>query len=269
MITDASCERARLALWPDPETGPAPPDARAHYADCPSCRRFFVIQRRLGRRMAAVDRPAAPERLHRRVRAGLAQADAPTWRSRPALAGAALAGLAAVAAVALVLGLARRPPALIRPLAAVLASADLTIRVGDPAAIEAWLRRELGREVQVPAIADARVRGARLVDVEGRRAAAVAYEMHGLPLVWFALGNAELSGRPILPEMEIRAFRAAGYEIALWGEPEGARAVAARMPRDAVVAIAAECRRKALMRPGFTWPRGTRSRAPYHGTPAG
>lgn len=269
MTTPDACDRAREALWPDPAAGPTPSDARAHYEACRACQRFFAVQARLGRRLAHLPRPVTPGHLEARVRGTLATAR-PGRRLHRVLGLGGGLGLAAAAALALAVGLQDGLPAHVRSLAVEVGRARVAVAAGDVRTVEQWLSRQLGHQLEVPAITNARIRGVRLVDLDGRPAAAVVYEMHGLPLTWFALpGTSRLDGETIGPGAEIRTYTSDGYEIAIWGEREGARAVAAPMPRDEVLAVATECRSKALMRPGLRLVPDRRSPARYPARPAG
>lgn len=240
-----NCETAREAVWPGPGVGPAPAEARAHVEQCPACRRFFETQAALGRRLTAVSSQNAPAGLRERVRAALAdevQAGRPLGRRR----WWAVGGLAAAAAVALMIGLSSPAGDLAEPFAE--QGTEIAFASDDFGAVERWLASRLGRPVSLPAITDAQLEGARIVTLEGRAAAAAVYRLHGDLLTYFALPDFTVSGERVMPEHEIRTATAGPYEVAVWGELDGARAVMAQMSRDEVIAIAAECRTKALMR---------------------
>jgi anti-sigma factor RsiW len=74
------------------------------------------------------------------------------------------------------------------------------------------------------------------------RGAAVVYEYHGASLTYFALPPGNVLGQAV-PD-RLTAAAANGYEVALWTEQGAARAVAATMPRQAVLQVAEECREK-------------------------
>lgn len=243
-----TCERARELLWPDP-AAPAPADARRHYDGCGGCRRFFAEQQQLGTRLTGLPRPPAPPTLRARVRQAI-ERETPASRFQPRPVWWAAAGLAAAAALAIAVGLGSGPraddPA--APFVAHLEPRTLAIASADHEAVEAWLAAQLQRPVELPAITQARLRGARIVQVDGMTSAAAVYEMHGSALTYFVMPGFRVAGLEITPEMEIRTTRSDGYHVAIWGEADGARALAAAMAREEVTAIATECRMKALLR---------------------
>lgn len=123
--------------------------------------------------------------------------------------------------------------------------------------------------MRLPAITGARLEGARVVMLDARPVAAAVYRLRGERVAYFALSDSTVSGEPVLPSADIRTATSGPYEVAVWGEPDGARAVMAAMPRDEVMAIAAECRNKALMRTGFRRARASGVPAPYPAAPTG
>ena len=121
-----------------------------------------------------------------------------------------------------------------------------SFRSNEFAEVEAWLASNVGSPVRLPDITDATLMGGRVVSMNGVPTAAAVYEFHGMPLTYFALPTSGVAGREIETDDGIVELAAEGYEVAMWGEPEGVRAVVAPMPRDEVRAVAVECRNKAL-----------------------
>lgn len=247
------CDEARQVLWPRPQPRAADgPGLRAleHYARCEACRRFFREQEELRDRLRQLaERVTVPRSLAERVE-GLIERQAigerrARSRRRIALAGAGAAGLAAAAALLLLM--ARpfdRNPDVARELVAQTRSM-LEEAAGhissDLDETERWLQSEVRYPVELPAISGAYLVGGRVALIGDTRTAAAVYLLHGKPLAYFALPS-----RGALSEAgaadRVEAVSQNGYEVAMWVEPAGARAVVASMPREHVVGVAEECR---------------------------
>jgi anti-sigma factor RsiW len=158
-------------------------------------------------------------------------------------------GLVAAAALILLLTRGGGVERLAAPLAAQaaigLAGPD-AMATSDLAALQRWFEGRLDYGVPVPAITGATLAGGRVVELDGQRAAAVVYWFHEQPVTYFPMPSGEVMGKSV-PWEGIASASAGGYEVAVWREGSLARAVAAPMPRDDVMRIAAECRAKALM----------------------
>ncbi len=243
-----TCDLAREALWPDPSL-PALAQAREHYDRCEACQTFFRNQAALGERLAHLTRPGAPDALRARIVARVA-AERRAVRRRAGWAGVALA---AAAALAITIGL--RAPGdddiavpFVAQATRALPPANVfrSTQVGQ---VEEWLQNQIGDEVHVPDISDATILGGRVVELDGVPGVAAVYDYHGMPLTYFAVSTDEMAGRRMDIEAGIRLAAAQGYEVAIWAETSGLRAVAAQMPRAHVQAVAKECRDKAMLRP--------------------
>jgi anti-sigma factor RsiW len=245
------CDEARQTLGPDPEapsTSAELAEALRHYAGCPECRRFYLLHEALARhtrRLAAARQ--APPALRAQLRDRLDREDARLRRRRrlPILA----AGSSVMAAAAALLLFAVLPDSARRaaqPLAQEarigLARPD-AITSSDTAVLRRWLDVRVGYVVEIPAIADAELKGATLTQVDGVRGVAVVYEYHGMPLTYFDLPSDAPFSRWV-PDGSVRSVADGGYELALWTDRGGARAVAAPMPRQELVRVANECRGK-------------------------
>ena len=243
-----TCDLAREALWPDPSL-PALAEARDHYERCEDCRMFFRSQAALGERFAHLTRPGAPDTLRARVVARVA-AERIARRRRAGWVGVALA---AAAALALAFGL--RAPGdddLAVPFVAQATRAlppANTYRSTELDHVEDWLQTQIADEIHIPDISDATILGGRVVNVDGVPGVAAVYDYHGMPLTYFAVSADEMGGLRMDVEAGIQSAAAQGYEVAIWVENGGLRAVAAPMPRAELHAVAKECRDKALIRP--------------------
>jgi len=249
------CEEARRILGPEPRelaTGEQQEQADAHRASCDACRRYYGAQRALSQRLRRLSAAAlqAPPWLAARVRTSLEDETARLVRQRRLrlFAGSATVALAAAAALLLFVGVPDTSQRVASPLAraaqAGLAS-PVSIASSDTAILRAWLQHEVGYTVEIPNISDADLVGAGVTEMDGVRGAAVVFEYHGQSLTYFDLPSTGLPGG--WPQSGVLASASAdGYEVAVWTQEGGARAVAAPMPRQTVVDVANECRRKAV-----------------------
>lgn len=190
---------------------------------------------------------AAPPHLENRLREALAREAARQSRRRHVRFLTAAGATAAITAVlVLVSGLGGSTPArhLAREAQRGLAKAA-AMESSDSAALAQWLESVVGYGVEIPAITGARLVGASVADLGGVRGAAVVYRYRTTELTYFALPGVDVVGRSV-PEGGVTGGEAYGYEVALWIERGTARAVAASMPREFVLDVAEECRRKAV-----------------------
>lgn len=125
-------------------------------------------------------------------------------------------------------------------------SSSLGMTTANHGSLERWFAATLGGRVGVPAITGAELVGGRVAVIEGRPAAVVLYRMHGDPVTYLALRDGDGGGETLSAE-RIMMAEAGDVQVALWREAGGVRAIAAAMPPDDVMAVAMECRQKALM----------------------
>ena len=206
---------------------------------------------RLSDRLADLSNITAPPELRYRVLADLGVEDrlagihAPPRRIawRPV----ALLTLAA-AALLLALGVSHRsadfPAQLVR--SAVVELSDKPAVTGsDPIELGRWLQARTGYTAELPAISNARLIGAGVADLEGVPTAVATYLIAGGRLVYVALPNASVLGRPV-PRDEVHTASVAGFNVAMWREETGSvRALVARIAIRDIVAVARECKRMA------------------------
>lgn len=248
------CNAARRALWPEPGPRAATDEVAAafeHYSSCEECRRFFAHQSVLAQRLRHLnDGVTAPSTLAQRIRGALADETVlhAAGRSRWLRRG----GIALVAAAALLLLFFRPagvPPEVAQPLvreAQAMATQQDGYTSSDIGELEAWLELQVGYPVNIPDISGAYLVGARVATLDGAKTAAAVYIFEGMPLTYFALPSGQVLGREVRGS-RVRAISADGYNVALWIEPGGARAIVAPIPRDRVVGIAEECRNKSAL----------------------
>lgn len=242
-----TCDQARLALWPQPGAGVDSPEAAAalaHYTECAPCRAFFTTQGRLASRLHRLARAQrAPRGLRDRVHAGLETTRRRRWAPRVVTLG----GLAA-AAVALLLLVG--PPMgttdrLAQPFVqeALRDAPDESTAGLDRAGMARWFAEQLGREIFVMEMPDAELMGGYVTRVGDVPSAVLRYRMHGVRLTYVVVPGERVMDRPVA-DGEVIALASRGLEVLIWGEPGAAHVVVAPMPREALMAIAEECRRQ-------------------------
>lgn len=197
----------------------------------------------------------APSELRARIEAALALEAVTVRRRRRVrwLAGSGVALAATAALVVTVVGTPDVPTATAQPLveqARIGLSDEDAVTSADATELERWLEDQVGYQVDIPDISEAKLEGARIAEFGDVRGAAVVYRYHGMPLTYFAWPSGELMGQ-LAHGGGVRAVSSNGYQVALWTEHGAARAVAGPMARRAVVDVAEECRNKATVAAPF------------------
>jgi anti-sigma factor RsiW len=199
-------------------------------------------------RLHALRLPAAPPELRRRIIASLDASDQTGARPRRTWQMLAWGGLAtAAAAIILTLAIPRADNGLAHPLvqhAIVGLAAEQTLVTSDAQQLGTWFYSQLEYTVQVPAISHATLIGGSVVDLRGVPTAAVAYEMNGRQLTYFASPSTEAFGSPLTGQ-DVKTVSANGFHVATWTEVGTLRAVVAAMDEEEVAAVAEECKRRA------------------------
>lgn len=252
----SECGRARLDLWPGGGPQSATDgviDARRHVAKCEQCSAFFAEMRAMGEHLhAAAPRPVAPlearERLFARIAAARTNTATPAPHRRLWFAGWALA-----ATLLVVIGIVEYDPRSVPPHQSVLTAlakehahslGELGISSSDPAEVARWLKGRLPFAVQVPVFAEARLRGARLVEMNGDRAVVIQYDVGTQALSYFVVGGAD-SSEPVDAGFHEAAFD--GYRVESWNEPGLLHALIANIPQSRLRQLADECMKQAAM----------------------
>lgn len=245
------CQAARSALWPEPPSPPAPPEleeALAHYGGCAACQAFFRRERALAARLRRLRATVVPDTTRARLERALAAERGRRRKRQWLVAGGGAAVVAAAAALVLLISPPPMPEAATRPLV-VEASAGLlddAMVSGELSHVEQWLGQQVGYAVELPEIDEAVVVGGRVAVVGGTPIPVAFYLLRGTPISYFALPTGDVMGAPV-PGTDVVTVSSDGYEVAVWSERGFARALVAPLPRREMVAIAKECKRKALM----------------------
>jgi hypothetical protein len=112
----------------------------------------------------------------------------------------------------------------------------------DAAILARWLEAQVGHPVDVPQIANASLKGARIATMNGVDAVAVSYLMDGKELTYFAMPSAEIMGEAVT-NMQVRTTSAGGFNVATWTEQGAARALVAQMNGRRLEVVAKQCKR--------------------------
>lgn len=196
----------------------------------------------------------APDYLRGRIFADLAAEQAPkrrAWHVRWDLIGAASGGALVTAAAAAVLWFATPDPQVLQTDESVrwvdVAMRQITsppaIKTNRPAALQSWFVSEAGYSVDIPDIPGAILLGGRLAPVDGVVAAAVDYQIDGVDLTYLMVPNRDMISSILERQNNMAMSAAPGYQIIMWNQGGGTRALVARIPQDQLFEIAEHCRR--------------------------
>lgn len=247
---DLTCLEVRKCLWPDPAaagTDARVAAARAHLSDCPGCRCFFTIERALDRRLVRLRGVSGSTNadLHIRVCALLDDTGRESSRRTRRIRAFALTALAAAAVFVVMVTLRSHVPAPANVLIAAATRtlpADSVMDSSDSAGVARWLEHQAGMPLNIPAIAGAKLMGGRVVRLDNQPVIGVVYHMHGIPLIYLAAGTMQIGGTTVDTSQTMVHMEGHGYQMAVWGEAGGARAIVAPMSSTEVHALALECR---------------------------
>lgn len=263
-----TCGRARRLLWPD--GGPRAAtgeviEAQAHVVGCGSCRQFLSEMRTFGEAIrTAAPREQAPAAVRRRVFSAVARARAgvPAVRGRrwrPSWLAAAAVLLVGVGGALTADRLARQErddpiSAIAEDHARVLGGARIDST--DPAVVAQWLAGQVHFAIHVPVLPDARLLGARLCVMDGRRGAVVEYQVGEARLSYFVVP--EGAERAEAGEaLQFRRAARAGYQLVWWREAGLVHAMVGSLPQSTLLALAKACVEQG--RRAVAWLRGRAS----------
>jgi anti-sigma factor RsiW len=248
-----TCGRARRLLWPDGGPRVATPEvieAQQHLEACAACQQFVREMRIFGEAIHnAAPREQAPAEVRTRLFTAIARARAGAHQP---LSGRYHRAQWLAAAVVLSIGLAGALTAnrLLRdafsdPIAAIVEDHAKTlgeshIASGDPAEITRWLARQVHFAVYVPVLPGAKLRGARLCVLDGRRGAVVEYDVDGVAVSYFVVpyGTQRPGGATPGP---FERTRRSGYQVVSWREPGLLHAMVGNLSESRLATFAKAC----------------------------
>ena len=252
------CGRTRRLLWPNNGLQAVTAEiveARRHLETCAECAEFFAEMRTLrdGIRRA-VPRTAAPLEVRDRLFKTISQArtqSAPRLLPRPHLVAAA-----AVAAVLLLLvgtrefvrNNNRSPESALIPILAeehARALGEAGIKSSDANEISRWLNGRVAFAIHVPVFDEASLKGARVLELEGRRGALVEYALGGDLVSYFVFADypTPSTGSPL----DLKETIWDGYRVVSWTEPGVLHAFVGNVPRSKLRMLARKCIEQAGM----------------------
>ncbi len=212
-----------------------------------------AIDLRLVARLRQIaDTPRAPQHLRDRVFAGIAGEHFAEKRRgiRWDLIAAATGGafLSAAAALALWLAVPTTPPAQQQAESWVdIALNQVTgagvMKTDQPASLRSWFESQVNYTVDVPNIPAANLRGGRLAYLGGVQGVAVEYEIGGQDLTYLMVPEGNVLDMLVEQGDTLVAWSSRGYQIVMWKQGGGTRALVGSLPRKEINDIADHCRR--------------------------
>ena len=207
-------------------------------------------QRLVSRLKRIAEAQRAPQHLRARVYADIAaeQGRARHRWIRWDLIAAATGGALVSATVAVVIMIASGNPAQNQEASAWVDAAhqvtgDATLETDQPAFLRSWFESQVDHTVDVPNIPDAELKGGRLAYVGGIRGAAVEYQMHGMSLTYLMVPEGNVMDLLASQGDSVLSWSSRGYQVVMWKQGGGTRALVAPMPKDELSQIAEHCRR--------------------------
>ncbi len=208
--------------------------------------------RLLARLRQIADTQRAPQHLRDRVLAGIAgehfaeKRRGVRWDLIAAATGGAF--LSAAAALALWLAVPTTPPARQQAESWVdIALNQVTgagvMKTDQPASLRSWFESQVNYTVDVPNIPDANLRGGRLAYLGGVRGVVVEYEIGGQDLTYLMVPEGNVLDMLVEQGDTLVAWSSRGYQIVMWKQGGGTRALVGSLPKREINDIADHCRR--------------------------
>ena len=125
------------------------------------------------------------------------------------------------------------------------ATGGLEIRSGSAAEVAAWMTRAVGMPIHVPVMPDARLLGARTVELHGRKVGLAVYESGGSRVSLF-LGNRDpLFPRGGLAPDELLTRRGSPYSVVAWIHQGHYNVAVSDLPPYRLQELAIDCQKPA------------------------
>jgi anti-sigma factor RsiW len=248
-----TCGRARRLLWPGAGPKAASPEvieAQQHLEACSACQQFVRQMLALGDAIHdAAPREHAPVDVRGRLFGAIARARTGAQQSRShrhrraqwlAAAVVLVVSLAGALTVNRVMRGARADPITAIAEDHAKALGQTHIASEDPAEITRWLAGQVHFAMHVPVLPEAKLRGARLCVLDGRRGAVVEYEVDGVAVSYFVVPDeAEPAGHGVTARFD--GTKRAGYHVVSWREPGLLHAMVGNLPESRLATLAKAC----------------------------
>jgi anti-sigma factor RsiW len=242
--------RGLVPGWIDQELGPVETaEFAAHLAFCRECAEFAQRERAFAQGLRRkLRRPPMPAQDRRQILSDLRSLTGRRRKVRHATWGAAWALAAGIVLVAgFALAQTRDWTRDYRMDHAALAgvSDGLEIRSGSATQVATWMADAVGMPVHVPVMPDARLVGARTVEVHGRKVGLAVYESGGRRLSLF-LGN----GQPLFPSRglapdELLTRPGTPYSVVAWIHQGHFHVAVSDLPPERIQELARQCQKPA------------------------
>ncbi len=112
-----------------------------------------------------------------------------------------------------------------------------------PASLKSWFESQVNYTVDVPNIPAANLRGGRLAYLGGVQGVAVEYEIAGQDLTYLMVPEGNVLDMLVEQEDTLVAWSSRGYQIVMWKQGGGTRALVGSLPTKEIHDIADHCRR--------------------------
>jgi anti-sigma factor RsiW len=216
-------------------------------------RQMNAISLRLAARLRQIaDSQRAPQHVRDRVFAGIAGEQFAERRRgiRWDLVAAATGGafLSAAAAMILWVSVPTMPPAQQQveswlDIALNQVTGAGVMETAQPASLESWFASQVDYAVDVPNIPDASLRGGRVAYLAGVQGVAVEYEIEGKDLTYLMVPEGNVLDMLLEQGDTLVTWSSRGYQIVMWRQGGGTRALVGSLPKQEINEIADHCRR--------------------------
>ena len=117
------------------------------------------------------------------------------------------------------------------------------MKTDQPASLKSWFESQVNYTVDVPNIPTANLRGGRLAYLGGVQGVAVEYEIGGQDLTYLMVPEGNVLDMLVEQGDTLVAWSSRGYQIVMWKQGGGTRALVGPLPRKEISDIADHCRR--------------------------
>ena len=117
------------------------------------------------------------------------------------------------------------------------------METAQPASLQSWFESQVDYAVEVPDIPDASLRGGHLAYLGGVQGVAVEYEIAGKDLTYLMVPEGNVLDMLLEQGDTLVTWSSRGYQIVMWRQGGGTRALIGSLPKQEIHDIADHCRR--------------------------